>query len=410
MSLHTRFKLFIIIIFLLVSTISFPQDNYSTQNANNSSIPLLEIEDTEANDEKVLDLGYKIRDAILEEDVEKFMLHIDYDSFGKLVTKDIDEDGDTKAFKNGFLKGLKSGIKSLPQKIIKEVNAGGYYDFVNFYYSESNKTYFMLFRFYSPITGINYHDYEVSISNNTFTFKDIYIYLSGEDLSQTFRRFYMYNLPKKSLLNFFGEDNAKEFDKVVNAVYLYNRGDFLEAYNKFKEIKGHLSTDKFILIIKAACASNINDEEYKIAMETIAKKYPDDSSIYLTQLDYHLLNANYETALKLVDRLQVDTSDDFLNLLKGNIEYNKLNYDKALEHFKYISDNYPDFFEGHSSYLTMLALKEEFENCITFLTFLVDEGYNKTDLIEFIEEPDENGENNLNNLAESELYKKWKNT
>ena len=80
----------------------------------------------------------------------------------------------------------------------------------------------------------------------------------------------------------------------------------------------------------------------------------------------------------------------------------------VLGYFKNISDNYPDFFEGHSSYLSCLSVKKDFEACITFLSFLVDEGYIKKDLIEFIEVLDDSGENALEDLATSELYANWK--
>ena len=74
--------------------------------------------------------------------------------------------------------------------------------------------------------------------------------------------------------------------------------------------------------------------------------------------------------------------------------------------FDYI--NYPDFFQGHSSYLTCLSEMENFEACGEFLTFLVNEGYAKIDLVEFVEELDENGENELNNLIKSKVYQNWK--
>lgn len=393
--------------FFWVST-AFSQNKYNTQSAKLSNNTISIIANSEANDEKVLALGSELQNAIFENSVENYLNLLDYESFGNLITKDIEEDKDIKEFKTGFLNGLKQGMKSIPNKIIEEVNGAGYYDFVNYRYDETTQTYHMLFRLYSSLTGINYHDYRVSRINGKFMFNDIYIYLSGEELSKTFRRFFIYNLPKTSLFDLFGEDNTDEFIKMANAVNYHNQGQFEKALNMFNKIEGDLQYDKFLLVIKAVCASNVNEEAYKKAMKTIADKYPDDSSLYLSQIDYHLMNKNYETALSLITRLEKDTDDDFLNLLKGNLEFDRANYTKSLEYFKYISDNYPDFFEGHSSYLTVLSTIGDYTKCVTFLSSLTADGYSKADLIEFVEETDENGENNLLDLVNSEAYNKWK--
>lgn len=401
-------KIIVISISLFFFANSFSQNKYNTQNAKAKTTSILKLNDTEENDEKILELGNNIQNAIFNSNPEEYMALFDYDSFGNFITSGIKEDGDTKAFKTGFLNGLKGGIKSVPNKIISEVDAGGYYDFVNYSYDDVTQTYYLLFRIYSSEAGINYHNYRVSKVNGKFTFNDLYIYLSGEELSKTFRRFYIYNLPKKSLFDFFGEGNSKEFIKVVDAVNYNNQGQFEKAYNKFNEIEGDLKNDKFILVIKTVCAAKVSDEEYKKAMKNIAEKFPDDSTLYLSQIDYHVMNKNYDKALSLIDKLMNDTSDDFLNLLKGNIEFEKSNYNKALEHFKFISDNYPDLFEGHSSYLTILSLTGNFEKCVKLLSFLVDDGYEKSVIIEFVEEKDENGENNLIELVNSDAYNKWK--
>lgn len=401
-------KLFICAIFFFIFSNSFSQNKHNSERVRKSVYSKTYIIENEENDSKVVKLGNNIQNAILDSDIDAFMSSFDTKSFGELIVADVEEDGTTKQFKSGFLKGIKGNISAIPKRIITEIEAGSYYDFVNYRYEKDDKSYYMLFRIYSPETGINYHDYKVSQLNEKLVFKDIYIYLSGEKLSKTLKRFYLYSLPKKSLFKFFGENNTKEFLNMVDAVNLYNKGEFINAHNKFKEIKGELKNDKFFLIIKSVCASNVNENEYQKSMEEILNAYPNDTSLYLSQIDYHIMNKNYDTAHTLLDRLQKDTSDDFLNLLKGNLEFEKKNYDKALEYFKNISDNYPDFFEGHSSYLSCLAIKKDFETCIKFLSILVNEGFEKTDLIEYIEVLDDDGENTLEDLATSEIYNDWK--
>ncbi|TYA92207.1 tetratricopeptide repeat protein [Seonamhaeicola marinus] len=369
---------------------------------------IVKLSNTIENDSLVLELGDNIQNMIINGDVDGYLNYFDIETFSHFITEGVSQRYNSDKFQKDYITGIKAGLKSLPQKIIDEVNAGGYYDFVNYFYDETTQSYNMLFRLYSSLTGVNYHQYRVSKKDDTFLFNDIYVYLSGEDLSATFKRFYMYSLPKKSLFSLFGENNSVEFLKVADAVKLYNQGEFQKAYQKFNEIKGDLKNDKFTLILKSTCAAEINDRAYKNSMELIAKTYPNDPTLYLNQIDYYIITKEYDKALELLNRLEDETSDDFLIFLKGNIEIERPNPKKAVEHYKYISDNYPEFSEGHTSYLYALCLNGEYDKCIDLLDVLVESDYLKEDLVDFIEEVDENGINELEDFVKSKQYKTWK--
>lgn len=375
------------------------------QEVENSSFY---ISENEANDTKVAALGQQVQNAILEGNPDAFMILFDTKGFGELVTYSTRNDKSLKSFRNDFVKGFRSNITVFPKKVISEVEAGSYYDFVNYSYDNSMNTYYMLFRIYSAETGINYHHYRVSQLHGKFNFNDIYVYLSGETLSKTLERFYLYALPKKSLFDFFGESNADEFVKLAQGVDFYNKGDFKNAYKKIDNLKGDLKDDKFVLVVKSICASNINDALYKNSIKNIMDSYPDDPTLYLCQIDYFLLNKDYDKALELLEKLKQETGDDFLDLLKGNVEFERMDYEKALAYFKNIAEGYPDFFDGHSSMLTCLSLLKKYDQCINVLNFLVEEGYAKADIIGFIEELDGNNENILTDLAHSKAFKVWK--
>ena len=367
------------------------------------------IPESEANDTKVAQLGQQIQTAIIERNSCKFMMLFDIKGFGTLVTKGTKIDKNTKAYKEGFLKGLTSNIDVFPKKIFAEVEAGSYYDFVNYSYSSKYKTYHMLFRIYSAETGINYYQYRVSQNNGKFTFNDIYVYLTGEELSKTMQRFYLYNLPKQSLFDFFGENNTDEFLKLVEGINFYNEGDHKKAYYTINSLKGDLKNDKYVLVVKAICASNLNNNIYKASIKNIIDIYPNDATLYLSQIDYYLLNEDYDKAISLFEKLKKDTQDDFLELLIGNIEFQRMAYEKALTHFKIIAKEYPDLFDGHSSMLTCFSLLKKFDECIKVLDILVEDGYAKADVIGFVEETDDYNDNVLKDLAVSEAFKNWKN-
>ncbi len=404
--IHLNISLFTL--FLLFFNLGISQNKERSRLEQDIENSGFYIPENETNDTKVALLGQHIQNAIIESNSCDFMTLFDTKGFGSLVTKSTINNHKIKAYREGFLKGFISNINAFPKKIIAEVEAGSYYDFVNYSYSSESSTYHMLFRIYSADTGINYHQYRVSQCNGKFTFNDIYVYLTGEELSKTLQRFYLYNMPKKSLLDFFGKNNIHEFLKLVDGVNFYNQGEFKKAYHNMDMLKGDLKNDKFVLVVKAVCASNLSDDIYKKSIKNIISAYPDDATLYLSQIDYYLLNEDYHMALSLLEKLKEDTSDDFLELLMGNVEFQRMDYEKALKHFKTITKEYPDLFDGHSSMLTCLSLLKKFDECIKVLTTLVENGYAKTDVIGFVEETDDYNENILKDLAASEAFKKWK--
>jgi hypothetical protein len=56
----------------------------------------------------------------------------------------------------------------------------------------------------------------------------------------------------------------------------------------------------------------------------------------------------------------------------------------------------------------LLSQQQKFDDAVSVLDKLIERDYDKQLLIEYIEELDENGLNELESLANSKAYKKWK--
>src|SRR5688500_9805019 len=80
--------------------------------------------------------------------------------------------------------GIKSALKQsdLGDNIIRAARANGTYELVKQY--EKDKVQHLIFRLYSD-EGLNYHDFELTKKGGKLAIADIFIYLSGEDLSKT---------------------------------------------------------------------------------------------------------------------------------------------------------------------------------------------------------------------------------
>lgn len=363
------------------------------------------IEENSKNSEKIFEIGEALQEAIYNKDVSGFMNYIDINT----LVKNIIKDDKSKISKNQkeFLQGLINSMDGIAKKLISEVENGAYYDFIDYNYDPIKQTYFILFRLYS-YEGLNYHNYRVYIVDDELLIGDIYYYTAGEYVSQTLRRLYLNAIPKNKISALLGDSNTEDFMKLISGFLLTKEGKYREAYDILDSIKGSTSKEKYYLIIKLHIASALDDDLYAKTIEKIEKIYGDDPSMSLSLIDYYTLKEDYDKVHELLDQLMFETNDDFLNYMKGSIEIEREDYKKAISYLKPIADDYPDFFEGLGLYIYALSEIKEYKTIFIYLEKTIERGYLKEDIIEYIEEPDELGQNIFKSFSNSKEYIDWK--
>jgi len=349
-----------------------------------------------------------LQNLILSSDVDTFVEFWDFNAFKGLSLENFISQENNETYQEGFFSGIKKGLVKFPARIIQEVEADSYYDFVSYRYDEEKKTYYILFRLFSVETGLNYHDFRVSKRNEQFVFNDIYIYLSGEPLSQTIKRFYIQSIPQKKKLRLFGKKKSQEFENLLHGIALNREGEQEKAFEVLDALEGDLGKEKFVLLIKSQIASELDDKLFMRTIEEMQQAYPNDKTLNINYIDYYTVLEDYDKTFELLDQLMDETQDDFLFYLRGNLNFAKGDIEESKSDFEYIMKNYPDFFSGYSAYIGLLLSLEDYEGAVNTLINLVDQGYEKADLIEFVEEEDEFGYNEFEVLVSSEEYKNWK--
>lgn len=392
---------FCIIKLILISSFSFAQNNISQCRCDL-------LKENKINDEKVIQLAQTIETSFANVSADGFNEKFNNKSFLDLVvTSDNIDKND--AFTKGFISSIKDSGKALSKKILNEITEGAYYSLINYRYSVPDEAYYFTFRLYSNETGINYHDYKVCLDGEKLMFNDIYIYLTGEHLSDTFKRLLVMSKPQETTMSKFlklkTDNGVPEFLKAIN---YQKKGDFKAAYQSFNAITGDMAKEKFILILKSLMASNFSDKLYEKSLEEFAAVYPNDPTLYMKQIDYYLLKEDNDKALECIDKLMYETDDDFLNIMKGNIYYSSLDYENAKNHYNYMVANYPDLFEGYVGMISCLTELENFEEAVNLTDVLIEKGYEKKVLTDFYEEKEPDGSNALEKLVASKVYKTWK--
>ncbi|WP_298904281.1 hypothetical protein [uncultured Psychroserpens sp.] len=360
------------------------------------------------NTQKVLEFGEYISSTIHNNDPDAFILKLNDDTFFERILRSSPSLDRNDSFVKDLVLGMKQAMTSFPNEIISEVENGSYYDFISYRYDLSSQTYYALFRMYSAETGMNYHDYRIYKEGDEIQFSDMYVYLSGEHFTETLGRMMTITMPEKKLFGLLESSENKESKELFRALLFNNKGNYVKAYEIMDGLKSDMAKEKFLLIFKALIASHIDEEKYLKSLEELINVHRDDPTIALNKIDYHIYKEEYFEAIQVINQLQNETEDDFLNYIKACVAFEDQNYDLALNFFKYTSENYPDFFEGQAGYLNTLVLMNNYPEAVEYLDFLVDEGYEKSSLIEYIVEDDEYGENILEAFSKSKDFKTWK--
>ncbi|QCE39966.1 hypothetical protein [Psychroserpens sp. NJDZ02] len=360
------------------------------------------------NSEKVIALGNLIESTIYKSEPEVYISKFYTNVFVKRIL-DINPSisQNTEVIKP-FAKGIQQGLNKFPLEIIRDVENGAYYDFVNYRYDHYRQTYYILFRLYSSESGMNYHDYRIHKKDGEMLISDAYLYLSGEDISQTMARLMGYAMPNKKILGLIENTKREGVADLFKAIQYKKTGEFKQAYALINSITSEISKEKFFLVFKTIIASTIDDATYLNALEELLTNFSDDPTIVLNKIDYYIYKGNYFEAIQVINQLQENTEDDFLNFLKANVAFQDENFDFALNNYDYMVQNYPDFFEGQAGYLNTLAMMKKYTEVTDFIDTLISEGYERDALINYIEKNDAYGENILDPLVQSEPYKSWK--
>ena len=256
---------------------------------------------------------------------------------------------------------------------------------------------------------MNYHNYRIQKNKNKIEFSDIYVYVTGEFLADTIGRLLRYSIPEIEK-----EDDGKQYqiDKdsktLFNAIMYNKSGLFDKAYEAMEKLESGLSKEKFVLILKTLMASQIDETKYLKSLEDLISTFPEDPTLALNRIDYHIFREEYFEAIQVINQLQNETEDDFLNFIKGTVAFQDGNYDLAFNMFSFIIEDCPGFFDGQVGYLNVLVMMENYADAIIYLDTLLAEGYDKSSLIVYLEEDDESGENILELFIQTEDFKAWK--
>jgi tetratricopeptide (TPR) repeat protein len=291
-----------------------------------------------------ISINYKVNDA-------------EATSFAKTIEKSI-KDGEREILNNAIhapamaqklnkikasQKDINSMIKGMDigKKITGEIAGDGTYEFVKIISIKEKK--YVLFRLQGT-NGINYHQIELCKVADKVKISDIYIFLTGEFLTETIQNLFNTiagdgNYSKKD------ERDLEEFSVKIKELKSHIED---EEYDKAKKLydalPAKLKSNSTVLLYGVFIAQGKDSVAYEAAMNAYKKSKPNAFNLDLLMIDGLFLKKDYKGALAAINRLDAYINKDpFLDYYRYLI-YNMLEDDKnALFHIEKVTKEFPKY-------------------------------------------------------------------
>lgn len=243
--------------------------------------------------------------------------------FNDLIERSVSDLGLSASEKKSLLAGAAKAATQFPGQFINVVKEGGSYSVLRVRTVDGRPR--VLLRLIHGEGAVNYHEITlVRYPDQQIAAEDVYIYLSGEPFSQTFRRLVLGFMAErnKGIAKLNGEKQVltKHIGAITKMAELVRNGQNREGLDDFRKLPAELQKNKALQIMAIMAAGGTGDDnDYLTEMERFRKNHPNDPAGEIVSIDYHLLKKEYDEMLKSIDRLDKSLGGDpYLDAIKAS--------------------------------------------------------------------------------------------
>jgi tetratricopeptide (TPR) repeat protein len=308
--------------------------------------------------------------CIKQRDLKAFDRLIDWNA---ILNKATDSLGFPPQHRAGFHRGVMDSVtsdKGFAAQIASHAAAGGSYKFLRV--RERGGQPSVLFRMVSD-AGLNYHEWLLAKTGTNVLASDVYIYISGELLSDTFRRSAL-PLAKEASRSFIERlavaesEYVKNIDQLAMMVDQMQQGRHGEALATYARLPEVLRREKGTLLMRYQAAAKTSEAELLQVVEDFRGYYPDDVCLDFLLVDYHVLRKEYDKVLEAIDRLDASVGGDaHLNLLRAESVYQQGDTAQAFELVRKANAADPDAIDPYWTLLGLAVMEKDHDKTLACL-------------------------------------------
>lgn len=312
------------------------------------------------------ELARRIEALVAEKDGKAFDALVDIDAMLAEATREL---AVTPQNVEDFKKGFKQSF-SLSRHILAALQDSGTYSFLRMRRVDGRHR--AVFRVVMG-AGFNYHEFILSAGADDPRVQDLYVYGTGELMSQTIRRHAMnaFASSKGFVAKLLGTDREylKNMDKMKTMKEHLDRGEFQEGLAVYEKLPSSLRSEKTYLIARLQLAAGSGDNDaYAKAIADFEKAHPKDPALDLLSIDGFLLKKQYAKAIASIDRIDKRVGGDpYLDTVRADVHIQAGDPVKAREHAERALKNDPRLQDALWSLVTISLNEKDWKETVRLL-------------------------------------------
>jgi tetratricopeptide (TPR) repeat protein len=222
----------------------------------------------------------------------------------------------------------------------------------------------------------------------------MYIFTSGEMLSESIRRVYL-----QALAN--SHTARAGVEQLVQMSLDMQQGRFQEVLDRYDSLPPQMRTERTALLYRLLAAWNVGEEPYSAAVDAFHLHFPHDPSLHLNALEYFVSQNEFAKAYDSIDEIQAAVGDDaYLDVLRARVAWREGSLDAAKQHATAAIQSEPDLRQAYEELLRVSLATREYADAVKVLSTMKRHTQTTVDL-----QPDQFSE-----FLQSQEYKDWVST
>lgn len=299
-------------------------------------------------------------------------------------------------YQNGFYRSFDMGADFLNQ-----IKNNGTFEFLHSYVKGNTSV--LLFRSFSN-DGLNYYEFYISSKNSKPVINDVYVFLSGELLSEKLKQNYYLNfqkyLPELARL-YLSDETISITNALSNIEALVDKKKFAKATKVWLKIPADKQTNRTVLLSGIKVASYQSASTYATLTTKFQRNFPGDPGYYLAAINALYKQDYYLQSLACIDSLDhIVGVDPLLDYIRAEIYSQMGNEKETIGAYEQLIETMPLFEAGYLGLFDLYVSKEKFGNALELLDKMtVELDYYKEDFQDFLK--------NYPSLISTQMYTQW---
>lgn len=216
--------------------------------------------------------------------------------------------------------------------------------------------------------GVNYDDIILTSGRNgAVRVADIYLYASGEAVSDMFGRSDT-DLVAEGTER---QERSRAIHQIVKISDHLKAKEFQQAMAVFDKIPEKFRNDKAVLVMRIMAASHVSNEEHTKAIEEFHVAFPGDPAGDLLSIDWYFLDKQYKDALDAIDRVEKSIGGDpYLNVMRAEVFLAEGDLDQAASAAARAVKDDPTMIQGYWTTVTIALRRQDFQTVSQTLTLI----------------------------------------